>query len=170
MCTQGLILGPVLLKICINDPADGTRSTLGKVTDDTEGGVARTPGGCAAIQRDLDRLKNYDDRNLIKFNSWKCSSAPGEEKPQTSVAAFPLVCTSSSSEKRSGSPGGHQGEHEPAKGFGDTEGLLGCMRENVASRLREVIFPICSTLRKPCLECSVQRWASQYREDTDLQE
>lgn len=68
-----MILRPVLLNICINDLDDGTKSTLSKVTDDTEGRVAHTPDGYAAIQRDLDRLEHWAERNLMKFNSWKCS-------------------------------------------------------------------------------------------------
>jgi len=44
------------------------------------------------------------------------------------------------------------------------------MGENVASRLREVILPLCPVLRKLHLECCIQCWAPQYTEDTDLQE
>ncbi|KAK4823061.1 hypothetical protein QYF61_025400 [Mycteria americana] len=46
---------------------------LSKVTDDTElAGVAGTPNGCAAIQRDLEKLVKWVRRNLMGFNKGKC--------------------------------------------------------------------------------------------------
>ena len=35
-------------------------------------GVADTPEGCAAIQRDLNRLEGRTERNLMKFSKGKC--------------------------------------------------------------------------------------------------
>lgn len=58
-----------MLDLFISDLDDGIECTLRKIGDDTKlGGGADIPEGCAAIQRDLDRLESWVVRNLTKFN------------------------------------------------------------------------------------------------------
>ncbi|KAK4827507.1 hypothetical protein QYF61_018833 [Mycteria americana] len=47
-------------------------------------------------------------------------------------------------------------------------GVLGCIRQSIASRSSEVILPHCSALVRPHLECCVQLWALQYKRDMDI--
>jgi len=48
--------------------------------------------------------------------------------------------------------------------------ILGCIKSSMASRSREGILPICSTLVRPHLQSCTQLWSRQHRKDMDLLE
>ncbi|PKU42772.1 hypothetical protein llap_6922 [Limosa lapponica baueri] len=48
--------------------------------------------------------------------------------------------------------------------------ILGCIKRSVASRSKQVILPLYSTLMRLHLQCCVQLWGPQYKKDMDLLE
>ncbi|TRZ20707.1 hypothetical protein HGM15179_006371 [Zosterops borbonicus] len=70
---QGSILSPVFFYIFINDLDAGLEGILSKFTDDTKlGGAAASSESREALQRDLDRLEDWEIINHMKFNRGKC--------------------------------------------------------------------------------------------------
>lgn len=67
--TAGVYTGPMLFNIFINYLDDGTECILNKFAGGARlGGMADALEGCAAIQRDLDRLQKWANRSLIMFS------------------------------------------------------------------------------------------------------
>jgi len=98
---QRSVLGPVLFSLFINDLDE-------EFADDTElGGVVDTPAGCTAIQRDLDRLESWAERNLMKFNKGMCRVLHlGKNNPMHQYGLGVDLLESSSAERGPGSTGG----------------------------------------------------------------
>lgn len=61
-----------VLSIFLNDLDNRVKHAFNKFADDaTLRAVVHTPGNCAAIQRDVERLEKWADRVVLKFNK-KC--------------------------------------------------------------------------------------------------
>lgn len=119
------------------------------------GSLRMTPcEGRKALQRDLDRLVRCAMTTCMSFNKTQCwvlhfsCNNPGKLH----------------SGKGCGDASRQLAEHEPAVCRG---GVLACIRNNVISRTREVIVPLCPALLRLHFEYHVQFWASYCKKDIE---
>ncbi|CAM4578876.1 unnamed protein product [Caretta caretta] len=156
---QGSVLGPILFNLFLTDLGTKSGSVLIKFADDTKlGGIANLEKDQDIIQEDLDDLVNWSNSNRMKFNSEKCR----------------VMHLGINNKNFSYKLGTHQLEvTEEEKGLGvlvdhrmtmsrqcDTavkkaNAVLGCIRQGISSRDKEVLVPLYKALVRPHLEYCV---------------
>ncbi|CAM5099974.1 unnamed protein product [Natator depressus] len=162
---QGLVLGLVLFNIFINDLEDGVDCTLSKFADDT-----KLEGVIDRIQRDLDKLEDWAKRNLMRLNKDKCRVLHlGRKSLMHRYRLGTEWLGSSSAEKDLAVTVDEKLDMSQqcalvAKKAND---ILGCISRSIASRSRDMIIPLYSTLVRPHLEYCVQFWAPHYKKDVE---
>jgi len=135
--------------------------------------VADTLEGCAAIQRDLDRLESWVQRNLMRFNKGKYRVLHlGRNKPMHQYRLGVDLLESSSVERDLVVLVDNRltTSQQCAVDAKKANGILGCIKSSVTSRSREALLPLYSAPVRPLLEHCVQFWAPQFKKDEELLE
>lgn len=122
------------------------------------------------MQRDLDRLEEWTHVNLMKFKKVKCTAlhpGQGHSKYQYRLQDELIASSPAQNDLEIGVDENLNLRQQCAFAAQKASCVLGCVKKSTASRLREVVLFIHSTLMRPHLEYCIYHWGPQYKKDLE---
>ncbi|CAM5111507.1 unnamed protein product [Natator depressus] len=166
---QGSVLGPILFNLFITGLGTKSGSVLIKFADETKlGGIANLERDRDIIQEDLNDLVNWSNSNRMKFNGEKCKVMHlGINNKNFSYKLGTHQLEVMEEEKDLGVLVDHRMtmSRQCDMAVKKANAVLGCIRQGISSRDKEVLVSLYKALVRPHLEYCVQFWCPIFRKD-----
>ena len=162
-------MGPTLFLIYINDLDCDLVSKISKFADDTKvGGKAYTREDCETIQRDLNKLSDWSDKWLLKFNHDKCKVMHiGNDNLRYNyqMQSTPLTKTKREQDLGVIISSDLKSSAHCAAACKKANRMLGFISRSFKYKTPKVMTHLYTSLVRPHLEYGVQFWSPCYVKD-----
>jgi hypothetical protein len=168
---QGLVSGPVLFLIYINDIDLGLLSKISKFADDSKlCRNVRNDNDRASLQQDLDNLNHWSQKWQMQFNVDKCSVIHlGHKNNLYNYKLGDANLKNADKEKDLGVivSGSGKWSEQCNVAVKKANSTLGIIKRHITSRRKDIIVKLYKTLVRPQLEYCVQAWCPHLRKDIE---
>ena len=166
---QGSVLGPTLFLTYINDLLDGLQSGGKLFADDAK--IFRRikcPEDRQRLQADLDKLQEWSNRWLLKFNEKKCTVLNiGKRNPKYTYRMGGAQLAHSEQEKDLGVliTTDLKPAMQVARAAAAANSMLGRIKSTLTCLSEETLLPLYKALVRPRMEFAIQAWSPYLKKD-----
>ena len=160
---QGSVLGPVLFLVYVNDITNNLESTASLFADDAKiYRTLQTVDDTEALQRDMERLREWSDEWLLTFNTDKCKTMHiGRSNQQAHYQLNGSRLEKSTQEKDLGIivTNDLKSSAHVTTVAAKANSRLGIIKRNFSVLSRDILLPLYLSLVRPILDYGAQAWS-----------